>query len=265
MPFINANNMNLYYEIEGKGHPLLLIAGFTADSSVWHHLKPYLIEKFQVITLDNRGVGQSDAPDYSYTVKDMAEDAASLLQALNIQSAHVIGQSMGTTIAETLAVTHSELIDKIILANGFVKLGTLATLVFDNIERLIDANAPGDLILGSCIPWCYSEYSLSQLENHTALKERIDYMYHHPHPQSVVGYKRQLQALKIVNTASILNKLKQPCLIIAGENDFISPVSDSEALAELIPQSKLVVIKNRGHIPHSENPKEFSEIVLDFL
>src|SRR5581483_8222416 len=101
MPRIKANDIELYHEIHGTGEPLLLVMGFGASSAAW---RPELVESlarsFQVITFDNRGTGQSDKPDELYSLAMMADDAAGLLDALGISSAHVFGVSMGGMIAQ---------------------------------------------------------------------------------------------------------------------------------------------------------------------
>jgi len=96
MPKIQVNKIDLFYDIQGTGEPLLLIAGFNSDSSSWSAMMPALVKHYQTIRLDNRGVGQSSAPDSPYSIKQMAADAAALLDYLGIPQAHVVGHSMGS-------------------------------------------------------------------------------------------------------------------------------------------------------------------------
>src|SRR4051794_24702391 len=107
MPKIPANGIDIYYEVKGSGEPLLLIAGFACDATIWSLVGSRLTSQYQVIAFDNRGVGRSSAPDRPYSIAEMAEDAAALLDQLGIRSAHVAGHSMGGQIGVALALAHS--------------------------------------------------------------------------------------------------------------------------------------------------------------
>src|SRR6476661_2274746 len=104
MPIIQTNGIELYYEEQGTGEPLLLIMGITATGSVWEKHVSYWSSYFRCITADNRGVGQSGIPEGPYTTEQMADDYAGLLDALQIDKVAVVGCSMGSTIAQQLAI-----------------------------------------------------------------------------------------------------------------------------------------------------------------
>ena len=114
MPKIISNNISLYYHIRGKGHPLILISGANGDhQSVWpQSVVDTLAGHFQVIQFDNRGVGQSDQPDIPYSIEMMADDVSGLMQALQIEKAHLAGYSMGGQIAAKFAEKYPEKINK---------------------------------------------------------------------------------------------------------------------------------------------------------
>ena len=115
MPQIKANGINLYYEEEGKGETLILIPGFTQHSGKFKaHLK-VLRQVFHTIVIDNRGSGQSSCPDKSYLIEDFAQDTAALMDALNIEKAHLLGNSMGTCIALQLCLDHPNKVNKVCL------------------------------------------------------------------------------------------------------------------------------------------------------
>lgn len=113
---VTANGINIYYETHGEGEPLLLIEGLGYSSWMWYKQIPELSKKHRVIVYDNRGVGHTDKPDSEYTIELMADDAASLLSALGVESAHVMGVSMGGYIAQELALRHPEKVRSLILA-----------------------------------------------------------------------------------------------------------------------------------------------------
>ena len=113
---VPVNGINMYYETHGEGEPLLLIEGLGYSSWMWYKQIPELSKEYRVIVYDNRGVGRSAKPDSEYTIELMADDAASLLTALGVESAHVLGVSMGGYIAQELALRHPEKVRSLILA-----------------------------------------------------------------------------------------------------------------------------------------------------
>src|SRR5262245_37969923 len=100
MPKVPANGIELYFETHGDGEPLLLIAGFACDHTMWSDVIGVLAGHYRVIVFDNRGVGRSTSPDSPYTIRMMAGDAAALLDEIGVGPAHVAGYSMGGQIAQ---------------------------------------------------------------------------------------------------------------------------------------------------------------------
>ncbi|MFT3879606.1 MAG: alpha/beta fold hydrolase [Gemmatales bacterium] len=121
MPIIQANSVDLYYESIGTGEPLLLIAGFACDHTIWAKVVPALARLYRVISIDNRGMGQSPASKTPASVRDMAEDAAGVLKALGLGPVHVAGHSMGGMIAQELALAHPELVRSLSLLASFAQ------------------------------------------------------------------------------------------------------------------------------------------------
>src|SRR5437870_12883303 len=108
MATAKVDSIELYYEEHGRGGPLLLIMGLAADSTAWMFQVPDFARRYRTIAFDNRGVGRSSRPPGPYTIHQMADDAAGLLDALRIARAHVLGVSMGGSIAQALALRHPE-------------------------------------------------------------------------------------------------------------------------------------------------------------
>ena len=115
MPKVKVGDVNIYYEIHGTGEPLVLIQGLGEDSSGWSRIMPLLSRHYRVIAFDNRGVGQSDKPDVPYSIDIMANDLAGLLDAIGVQTAHVLGISMGGTIAQSFVLNHPDRVISLIL------------------------------------------------------------------------------------------------------------------------------------------------------
>jgi len=115
MPQADVNGIKVYYEIHGKGDPLVLIMGLRRNAEWWYCQIPALSEHFKVIAFDNRGAGRSEKPRMDYSIRLFADDTAGLLEALKIKSAHVLGISMGGYIAQELAINYPDKVRCLIL------------------------------------------------------------------------------------------------------------------------------------------------------
>jgi 3-oxoadipate enol-lactonase len=116
MPFVENQGAKIYWDQQGSGEPLLLIMGLSYPSYMWHRTRPVLAQSYRTIALDNRGVGQSDVPAGVYPIALMASDAAAVLDAANVQSAHVFGVSMGGMIAQEFALRYPRRVRSLLAA-----------------------------------------------------------------------------------------------------------------------------------------------------
>jgi pimeloyl-ACP methyl ester carboxylesterase len=124
MPKIKVRDIEMFYEIRGEGHPLLMIMGFQGNMDCWDpfYLIPSLSGRFKLILFDNRGSGRTDYPGdpgEEFTIRLMADDAAALLGALGIEHSHVLGISMGGMIAQEFAINHPEKVDRLVLLSTY--------------------------------------------------------------------------------------------------------------------------------------------------
>jgi pimeloyl-ACP methyl ester carboxylesterase len=155
MPKVQANGIEIFYVENGTGEPLLLIAGFACDHTNWSEMIPLLASRYRVIVFDNRGVGQSSAPDTPYSIRQMAEDAAGLLDAVGLRSVHVAGHSMGGQIAQELALAHPERVKTLMLLSSCARIDERGKAVIESwgdLPRLVDAETG----LRLSFPWIYT-------------------------------------------------------------------------------------------------------------
>ena len=135
MPKTMVDGCNIYYEEVGQGQPLVLIMGLGADNTAWkEHYDAYKAH-FRCILVDNRGAGQSDKPQGSYTTKQMAKDTIGVLDALNIDKAHFSGISMGGAIAQEIGIEYSERVKSLSIVSSWAKCNVYMTRVFEKIGR----------------------------------------------------------------------------------------------------------------------------------
>src|SRR5262245_26552811 len=150
MPTVRANGIDLFYQVRGHGDPLLLIAGFGCDHTIWSLVVPALAAHHRVIAFDNRGVGRSSGPDTVTGIPQMAEDAAGLLGALGLDRVHVAGHSMGGMIAQELALAHPERVRTLTLLSSCARQDARGRAIIESwgdLPRLVDVATATRLIL----------------------------------------------------------------------------------------------------------------------
>ncbi|MFN3234451.1 MAG: alpha/beta fold hydrolase [Gammaproteobacteria bacterium] len=262
MPKVSANGINIYYERHGQGEPLVLIAGFSADHSIWETVIEPLSKHYEVIVFDNRGAGQTDVPAGPYNIEELAEDVVGLCQALDIQQAHFIGNSMGGFILQTLARHHTNLVKSAVISNSTNVMHTCFQYFVESQLEMIKADAPFSALIKAAFSWAFSFRFLSQPG---VFEQLIQSMLDNPYPCTPEGYEAQSQALSQFDSRGWLDELRVPVLVIGGDQDLIFHESTIKALAEGIPKAQYYCFQECGHLPHIEYPEQFVKVVRDFL
>ena len=262
MPFADVNGLRMYYDQRGGGPDLVFIAGLSAHSGGWLPQRRALSDVFRVTLFDNRGAGQTDAPDEPYSIRQMADDAAALLDALRIARAHVVGASMGGMIAQELAINHPEKVNRLVLACSRIKAGPVRLLMgpVDRFLRESGLDPIGRSLL--TMPWLMSP---SFLQDEERVLAQLDLARRDPHPISRHGYLRQHAAVMAHDTSGRLGRIAAPTLVLVGAEDVLTPVHESEALAAAIPGATLRVLPRGGHGFFGEYPAETSAALREFL
>lgn len=264
MPILHSNGINLYYEQQGSGEPLLLIMGITATGSVWEKHVAYWQKKFTCITLDNRGVGLSDQPEGPYTTAQMADDCAGLLDALHLPKVRVVGCSMGSAIAQQLAIRHPEKVVSMVLMCPWANCDNRAKATFQHLVNCKIAFAPEafslfiQLLIFSKSYWDQDTMFAEMVANRSlaATEQQV---------QSVQGLSGQAAACIQHDALQMLPLVKQPVLVIGGKEDIFTPVWMASAVAEAIPNSELYMYDYCGHAFHWEQMEDFNERINYWL
>lgn len=262
MAKVKINDIELYYEVHGTGEPLICLSGFTADHLSWTSVLEKFTKKFQVILLDNRGVGLTAVPNYPYTVEMMALDTLALMDVLEIDKAHFMGHSMGGMIAMNLALLQPEKVMKLVLCNTIEKTTTVARLAFEFMNQLMSNGMTMRQVFPSFVPWLFSNTYLDIPGN---LELILEHNRKQNHEMSQIAFKNQLNAILAFDARLFLNKLKFPTLLIAGEYDRITPPNFARIMKRIIAGSQLSIIPGAAHMSHIEKPELFSDLVLPFL
>ena len=258
----SADGTRLHYDVRGLPgrEPLLMIQGLGADKSGWMLQRLPFAATVRTIAFDNRGVGRSDKPFGRYTLEQMADDAVAVLDAAGVDSAHVIGASMGGVIAQLLAVRHPERVRSLVLACTACQHHEWRRQLLTEWASIATERGMGELSRRA-MRWLVGPRSLRRfwpaLGTLGPLALRVP-----PH-----AFAAQVRAILEMDdhVRFALPSIAVPTLVVVGNQDILTPRGDSEELAELIPDAELVVISGAAHGLMVEHATTFNRVVLDFL
>lgn len=262
MPRIKVNDISMYYEQHGQGDLIVFIAGFSADHTAWSTIIESFKEKYQVILLDNRGIGQTDIADGLYSIEQMANDVADLCSVLDIQRAHFVGSSMGGFILQSLAYRYPTLVQSAIIVNSAAKIDTVFHVYLSAQLEFMKANTPLKSLIKASCSWCFSSQFLSQPG---VLDQLIQIGLDNPFPFTVKGYEGQYAALEQFDSRGWLEQIKVPVFVLTADQDIIISARDAKYLADNIPGSRYHCFTECGHLPQLEDPEQFVQLVREFI
>lgn len=250
------SGVRLQYAETGRpdGEPIILLHGYTDSWFSYSRILPLLAPKYRAISVTQRGHGDSDRPG-SYTASDFAADVDGLMQALGIERATVVGHSMGSFIAQTVAIQYPERVEKLVLVGSATVAGNEGVLgLRDAVQTLTDP-----------VPYAFAYEFQASTVFHPVPDEFL---------QTAVGeslklpaqvWKDVLDGLIATENADRLDEIQGPTLVIWGEQDAIFPRSEQDALVAAIPRATLSVYPATGHAPHWERPRDFARELEKFV
>jgi pimeloyl-ACP methyl ester carboxylesterase len=262
MPTVEIDGVNLHYDVEGEGPPLLLIAGLGANSSSWATIKPLLKTSFTCITFDNRGVGRSDTPPGPYTIDRMADDAAGLIRRLGYERVMAVGWSLGGSVLQALLIRNGDLVAKAVLLSAFPSYTELQHGWLDCLLTLRQSGVPAEAQGMFGMAWGFTG---KLLVDHAALAGAARLGAAAPYPTSFEGFAAQAHGLRRYDSRPMLPTVKTPTLVLVGAEDVLTPVSQSIEMAELIPNAQLKVLPRGGHAMAVEYTPETVAAIRAFL
>jgi pimeloyl-ACP methyl ester carboxylesterase len=261
---IKANGITMYYELHGnnKNVPIVLVAGFASDHTFWSGIVAKLAQTHQVLIFDNRRIGQSDTPDKEYSVDMMADDTMALISKLGLKKPIIVGQSMGSAITQSIGRRYSHEVSKLVLINTFSKINKAPEIAFEVTGQLLSMDLPLELRIKSIVPWVFSNEFLANNKN---IETLLSTAKNNLHPQSSIGYQRQLGALKTFDSNLWLPEIKTPTLVIAAKEDLIAPQAIALEVANSIGSKPTLVMVPGGHASPIEQPQKITEAIHKFI
>jgi 3-oxoadipate enol-lactonase len=263
MPFVHATDgTRIHYEVTGKSGatPVLMIQGLGASKNAWNLQRIAMATRFRIISFDNRGAGRSDKPTVPFTLEQMADDALAVLDAAGIETAHVVGASMGGVISQIVAVKYPHRVRSLTLVCTACRNHPWRQELLQSWAKT--AADKGMIEVGKeAAQWVMSPRSFRRLVPAftwmgplAALRPRHSFV-------------SQIDA--ILNTredlVDQLSTITAPTMVIVGNQDILTPRGDSEEIAERIPNSELVVISGAAHGLMMEHSSTFNKILIEFL
>jgi pimeloyl-ACP methyl ester carboxylesterase len=261
MPVVSAGSVQIDYERSGTGPPLLLIMGMAGSRLTWgdpflERLRP----DFDTIVYNHRGIGASSRVEQPFTIGELADDAAGLLDSLELESVHVIGISMGGMVAQELALAHPERLRSLVLGctySGGPGSSRTSEAVW---QGMADAMASGDRERAVRTAWeaNVSARFAQDADAYARFGANARRM-----PVAVAVIMAQAQAILGHDTSARLAQLRPPTLVVHGTEDQMVPVSNAHMVAGLIPGSRLEILEGVGHLFFWEQPEHSAALVRD--
>ena len=263
MPIAKVGDIDLYYEVYGKGEPLVLVMGYTAHGGQWGRLRDRLAEEYMVVALDNRGAGRSDKPKIPYTAEMMAGDIAGLMDVLGIAAASVFGCSMGGMIAQQFALDYPGRTVSLILGCTTCG-GSRAVNDPDAIAFLTEfgvTKQPLEEKVRAMIPWSFSREFIEK--NPAEIEKVVAVWCENAAPSRT--FICQGNVVMTFDSYERLPGIKAPTLAIAGTADRLFPYENSKILASRIPGAELKLIEGAGHFFFIDKEEQAEKALTDFL
>jgi pimeloyl-ACP methyl ester carboxylesterase len=257
MPHVSIADIKLYYEMFGRGEPVLFIHGLGSSGRDWHNQVEFFSKHYQVITVDLRGHGQSSKRAGPFSMLLFAADIVDLITTLGIKPCHVVGISLGGMIAFQLAASRPDLFRSMVIVNSrpefIIRTFTEYVQLWqrDLVARLLGMRTVGKMVSKKLFPKLEQEVLRKELVQHWAENDSR-------------AYRGSMHAMVGWSAVGQLGSMDISTLVIAAEEDY-TPLSYKEAYVTQMPQADMVVIPDSRHATPLDRPDMFNKTVLKFL
>jgi pimeloyl-ACP methyl ester carboxylesterase len=257
---VRAGDLGVWTEKVGEGPDVLLIGGLGDTVESWQFQLDGLADRYRLIAFDNRGAGRTAMPEGPVSVEAMADDAAHVLRALEVSSAHVAGFSGGSIISQELALRHPEVVRSLVLQSTWSVPDPYLRSWGLFVRSFVEVAPSERAFLEGFFRWIYT----ARAHNDGTVDQIIEEVLAFPHKQSTEDLQRFLDAFLDHDTTDRLGEIAAPTLVLAGGRDMTSRPELCRAVAELIPDARFEVMEEEAHQPFQEVPDEWNARVDAF-
>lgn len=263
MPRITANGIDINYEQQGTGEPLILIPFLTADNTCYAFQVPEYAKHFTCISLDLRGAGESDKPDGVFTTELYADDVAAFMQAMGISRAHISGLSLGAAVGMWFAAKYPDKVKSLSLHSTWPRSDAYLKTVVEGWQVMVQTlDSVTELVIKGIFPWCFTPELYAN--NYAHIEALSDFVRSRP-PMSVSAFMQQSNAVIAHDAQSQLANITAPTQITFGRHDQVTSLRFAEPLTNAIPNSELWIFETSSHAPIYESIEAFNSKTLAFL
>lgn len=263
MPTVHANGIDIYYEVQGEGEPIVLIPYLAADQACYAFQVAEYAKHYACFTVDLRGAGLTSKPEGSYTSELLADDVAAFMQAVGIDRAHIFGLSLGAATGMWLAAKYPDRVRSLSLHSAWPATDLYLRTVVEGWRIMAQAlGSVADMVIKGILPWCLTPELYAARPDY--VDSLADFVRSRPMPP-VDALLRQSEAVLTHDARQILGGINAPTLITFGRHDVVTSTRFADPLTAGIAGSKLTVFEDCSHAPIYENVEEFNDRTLTFL
>jgi 3-oxoadipate enol-lactonase len=263
MPLVQANGIEINYEVQGEGEPIVLIPYLAADQACYAFQVADYANHFTCYSVDLRGAGLSGKPEGEYTTELLADDVAAFMQAAGVGRAHIFGVSLGASVGTWLAAKYPERVRSLSLHSAWDKTDPFLKVIVEGWRIMATAlDSVTDMVIAGIFPFCFTP------ELYAARPEYIDslaeFVRGRPMPP-VDAFMRQSGAVLAHDASGILGSIQAPTLITYGQHDIVTSTRFAGPLTEGIADTELIVFGDCAHAAIYEDVEGFNQQTLEFL
>ncbi|HEY8043195.1 MAG TPA: alpha/beta hydrolase [Streptosporangiaceae bacterium] len=263
MPVVQANGIDIYYEVQGEGEPLVLIPYLAADQACYAFQVADYAKSFTCFSVDLRGAGLSGKPEGSYSTELFADDIAAFMQAAGVERAHVSGLSLGAATGIWLAAKYPDRVRSLSLHSAWPASDPFLRTVVEGWQIMAQAlGSVTDMVIKGIFPWCFTPELYAARPDY--IESLADFVRGRPMPP-VDAFLRQSQAVLGHDAREVLPSVQAPTLITFGRHDLVTSTRFADPLTQGISDTEVVVFEDCAHAPIYENVEAFNQRTLDFL
>jgi pimeloyl-ACP methyl ester carboxylesterase len=263
MPSVQANGIEIYYEVQGDGEPLVLIPYLAADQACYAFQVADYQKNFRCFTVDLRGAGLSDKPDGTYTTELLADDVAAFIAAIGVSQAHVAGLSLGAATGMWLAAKYPDRVKSLSLHSAWPRTDAYLRAVVESWRTMARGlDSVTDLVIQGIFPWCFTPRMYSERPEY--VDALADFVRGRPMPP-VAAFLRQSEAVLGHSAESQLDRIEAPTLITFGRHDMVTSTRFAQPLMDGIRNCELIIFEDASHAPIYEQVEEFNSRTLGFM